>query len=44
MGTSLPDTFASRTAAVEEPYADASVGNVSWLTSDTDGQIRFIVN
>ena len=37
LGTSLPDTFASRTAAVEEPYADASVGNVSWLTSDTDG-------
>jgi solute carrier family 8 (sodium/calcium exchanger) len=33
LGTSLPDTFASRTAAVEEPYADASVGNVTGSNS-----------
>ncbi|CAK9077723.1 unnamed protein product, partial [Durusdinium trenchii] len=29
LGTSLPDTFASRTAAVTDPTADASVGNVT---------------
>ena len=28
LGTSLPDTFASKTAAVMDPYADASIGNV----------------
>jgi len=28
LGTSLPDTFASKTAAQQDPYADASVGNV----------------
>merc|ERR1719174_1342988 len=28
LGTSLPDTFASKTAATQDPYADASVGNV----------------
>jgi solute carrier family 8 (sodium/calcium exchanger) len=28
-GTSLPDTFASKTAAVQDEYADASVGNVT---------------
>jgi solute carrier family 8 (sodium/calcium exchanger) len=33
LGTSLPDTFASMTAAVEEPYADASVGNVTGSNS-----------
>merc|ERR1719174_196698 len=27
LGTSLPDTFASKTAATQDPYADASVGN-----------------
>jgi solute carrier family 8 (sodium/calcium exchanger) len=29
LGTSLPDTFASMAAAQEDPYADASVGNVT---------------
>ena len=29
LGTSLPDTFASRTAALQEPHADASIGNVT---------------
>merc|ERR1711990_131430 len=29
LGTSLPDTFASKQAAVEDPYADAAVGNVT---------------
>jgi len=28
LGTSLPDTFASKTAAMMDPYADASIGNV----------------
>jgi solute carrier family 8 (sodium/calcium exchanger) len=29
LGTSLPDTFASMTAAQMDPYADASLGNVT---------------
>ncbi|CAG2054935.1 unnamed protein product [Timema podura] len=29
MGTSLPDTFASKVAAIQDKYADASVGNVT---------------
>jgi len=29
MGTSLPDTFASKTAAVQDQYADASIVNVT---------------
>uniref|UniRef100_A0A8R1DGN3 Calx-beta domain-containing protein n=1 Tax=Caenorhabditis japonica TaxID=281687 RepID=A0A8R1DGN3_CAEJA len=29
MGTSLPDTFASRTAAVQDQWADGSIGNVT---------------
>ena len=29
LGTSLPDTFASRTSALEAPDADAAVGNVA---------------
>jgi len=33
LGTSLPDTFASKTAAVDDPYADASVGNVTGSNS-----------
>merc|ERR1719386_228845 len=33
LGTSLPDTFASKTAAVQDPYADASVGNVTGSNS-----------
>merc|ERR1711998_784404 len=28
LGTSLPDTFASKQAAIQDPAADASVGNV----------------
>eukprot|EP00913_Durusdinium_trenchii_P006609 g6208.t1 len=31
--TSLPDTFASKTAAVQDPHADASVGNVTGSNS-----------
>jgi len=33
LGTSLPDTFASKTAAVQDLYADASIGNVTGSNS-----------
>jgi len=33
LGTSLPDTFASKAAAMQDPYADASVGNVTGSNS-----------
>jgi solute carrier family 8 (sodium/calcium exchanger) len=33
LGTSMPDTFASKTAAMQDPYADASVGNVTGSNS-----------
>lgn len=33
LGTSLPDTFASMTAAVQEEYADDAVGNVTGSNS-----------
>jgi solute carrier family 8 (sodium/calcium exchanger) len=33
LGTSLPDTFASKTAAVSEKYADNAVGNVTGSNS-----------
>merc|ERR1719340_555492 len=33
LGTSLPDTFASRTAAIWEPTADSSIGNVTGSNS-----------
>eukprot|EP00931_Biecheleriopsis_adriatica_P052621 TRINITY_DN3064_c0_g1_i1.p1 TRINITY_DN3064_c0_g1~~TRINITY_DN3064_c0_g1_i1.p1 ORF type:complete len:846 (-),score=210.21 TRINITY_DN3064_c0_g1_i1:95-2632(-) len=33
LGTSLPDTFASKKAAEEDPHADASVGNVTGSNS-----------
>merc|ERR1712151_501374 len=33
LGTSLPDTFASKTAAVQEPTADASICNVTGSNS-----------
>merc|ERR1719450_1398472 len=33
LGTSLPDTFASKTAAVMDPYADASIGNITGSNS-----------
>lgn len=29
LGTSLPDTFASRTAAKQDEHADAAIGNVT---------------
>jgi solute carrier family 8 (sodium/calcium exchanger) len=29
LGTSLPDLFASKTAATQEKYADNAVGNVT---------------
>ena len=32
LGTSLPDTFASRTAALHDEYADAAIGNVTGET------------
>jgi len=33
LGTSLPDTFASKTAATQDPQADASIGNVTGSNS-----------
>jgi solute carrier family 8 (sodium/calcium exchanger) len=33
LGTSLPDTFASKTAATIDPYADASIGNITGSNS-----------
>jgi Ca2+/Na+ antiporter len=33
LGTSLPDTFASKTAAQDDKYADAAVGNVTGSNS-----------
>jgi len=33
LGTSLPDTFASKTAAMEDPYADASITNITGSNS-----------
>jgi solute carrier family 8 (sodium/calcium exchanger) len=33
IGTSLPDTFASRTAAIQDETADASIGNVTGSNS-----------
>ena len=33
LGTSLPDTFASKTAAIQEKYADNAVGNVTGSNS-----------
>jgi len=33
LGTSLPDTFASKTAAEQDPFADASIGNVTGSNS-----------
>mmetsp|Transcript_50674 Transcript_50674/g.147435 ORF Transcript_50674/g.147435 Transcript_50674/m.147435 type:complete len:815 (-) Transcript_50674:167-2611(-) len=33
LGTSLPDTFASKTAAQHDPYADASIGNITGSNS-----------
>ncbi|KAK6626785.1 hypothetical protein RUM44_009262 [Polyplax serrata] len=33
MGTSLPDTFASKAAALKEQYADTSVGNITGSNS-----------
>jgi solute carrier family 8 (sodium/calcium exchanger) len=33
LGTSLPDTFASKTAAVQDPTADNSIGNVTGSNS-----------
>jgi len=33
LGTSLPDTFASKTAAIQDPVADNSIGNVTGSNS-----------
>jgi solute carrier family 8 (sodium/calcium exchanger) len=33
LGTSMPDLFASKTAALADPYADASIGNVTGSNS-----------
>lgn len=33
LGTSLPDTFASRAAALQDKYADAAIGNVTGSNS-----------
>ena len=32
LGTSLPDTFASRTAALHDDGADAAIGNVTGMS------------
>lgn len=29
LGTSVPDTFASRTAALQDEHADAAIGNIT---------------
>lgn len=33
LGTSLPDTFASRAAAMQEKYADNAIGNITGSNS-----------
>jgi len=33
MGTSLPDTFASKAAAIQEKYADNAIGNITGSNS-----------
>jgi solute carrier family 8 (sodium/calcium exchanger) len=33
LGTSLPDTFASKQAATQSPYADSAIGNVTGSNS-----------
>jgi solute carrier family 8 (sodium/calcium exchanger) len=33
LGTSIPDTFASKLAAQNDPYADASIGNITGSNS-----------
>jgi solute carrier family 8 (sodium/calcium exchanger) len=33
LGTSLPDTFASKTASINEKYADNAIGNVTGSNS-----------
>ena len=32
LGTSVPDTFASRTAAIHDQYADAAIGNITGMS------------
>ena len=46
LGTSLPDTFASRTAAKQDEHADAAIGNVtgllilsSWMLCNNVGEM-----
>ena len=38
LGTSLPDTFASKTAAQNEVHADSSVGNITGSNSVSSGR------
>lgn len=33
LGTSIPDTFASKLAAINDPYADAAIGNITGSNS-----------
>jgi Ca2+/Na+ antiporter len=33
LGTSIPDTFASKLAAQADPYADAAIGNITGSNS-----------
>jgi solute carrier family 8 (sodium/calcium exchanger) len=35
LGTSLPDTFASRSAAIQERDADAAIGNITGQPTNT---------
>ena len=39
LGTSLPDTFASRTAALHDEHADAAIGNVTGRSLTTHAHI-----
>ena len=40
IGTSLPDTFASRTAALHDTGADAAIGNVTGARTQDTGRNR----
>ena len=34
LGTSMPDTFASKTAAIQDSTADAAIGNITGNPND----------
>lgn len=41
LGTSVPDTFASRTAAKQDEYADAAIGNITGKSAVNVGHLCF---